>query len=293
MAQRYGGEHSPKGDRATAGNAFRDARRSRAGGRVNLLFLLPLPLAVRAFMMPDAISLALTLVSLGLLLLAAWLTRDGLIAEDAYLARRVARRPALPRKAFGSILTGLGLFAAVFASGGLGAGAILGVVGAALHLLAFGPDPMRDKGMEGIDTFQQDRVALVVDEAEKHLASMRDAALGARDRAVMDRLDRFQATARDMCRIVERDPRDLTAARKFLGVYLMGARDATIKFADIFQRSGDEAAKRDYMALLDDLESKFTARSEALLLDDKTDLDVEIEVLRDRLAREGVKANRD
>ena len=46
---------------------------------------------------------------LGLMMLAAWLTKEGLVAEDAYHARRVAKKPAIPRKIFGSVLTGIGL----------------------------------------------------------------------------------------------------------------------------------------------------------------------------------------
>ena len=102
-------------------------------------------------------------------------------------------------------------------------------------------------------------------------------------------LDRFIATARDMFRTVEDDPRDLTSARKYLGVYLLGARDATAKFADLYARTRDEAARTDYEKLLDDLEANFTARTELLLTDNRSDLDVEIEVLRERLAREGVR----
>ena len=41
------------------------------------------------------------------------------------------------------------------------------VAGAGLHLASFGLDPLKSKGMEGIDTYQQDRVARVGDEAEK------------------------------------------------------------------------------------------------------------------------------
>jgi hypothetical protein len=89
-----------------------------------------------------------------------------------------------------------------------------------------------------------------------------------------------------MFRQVENDPRDLAAARKFLGVYLLGARDATIKFADLYSRNRDPQAREDYVALLDDLETNFATKTETLLLDDRTDLDVEISVLRDRLARE-------
>jgi hypothetical protein len=88
--------------------------------------------------------------------------------------------------------------------------------------------------------------------------------------------------------VVEDDPRDLTGARKYLGVYLLGARDATSQFADLYARNRNEEARADYEALLDDLETTFTARTNKMLLDDKSSLDVEIEVLRDRLAREGV-----
>lgn len=297
MAQRFGGKYSPDGPpgtKSTDRGTFRGAKRTRAGGRVNLLFLVPLPLIYSAFSTGPT-GLLLNLIALGTLLLAAWMTREGLQAEEAYEARKVARRPGFPRKVAGSVLTGIGLGVAGFAAGGaLLEPIIYAITGAVLHSFAFGLDPMENKGMEGVDMFQTDRVARAVDEAEKHLAAMSDAVKRAGDRQVEGRVERFQTTARDLFRTVEEDPRDLTAARKYLSVYLMGARDATIKFADIFSRNGDAQAREDYLALLDDLEGNFAARTEKLLLDDRSDLEVEIGVLRDRLQREGIsptKAN--
>ena len=43
------------------------------------------------------------------------------------------------------------------------------------------------------------------------------------------------------------------------------------------------------MMLLTDLEESFGQKTRKLLLDDNTDLTVEIDVLRDRLQREGVR----
>ncbi|MGH1452011.1 MAG: 5-bromo-4-chloroindolyl phosphate hydrolysis family protein [Paracoccaceae bacterium] len=293
MAQRYGGKYSP-GDTPTPDpdsmkpRPMQHARRTRAGGRVNLLFLAPLPLVWQAFG-NGATAMALNLLALGTLLLAAWLTREGLIAQEAYDARKVARRPALPRKILGSVLTGLGLATAGYAAAGdLAAPLIYLVVGAALHLFAFGPDPLKNKGMEGIDQFQTDRVARAVGAAEQHLAEMSDAMSRAGDRQMTQRMEQFQTTARDLFRTVEEDPRDLTAARKYLSVYLMGARDATVKFADIYARTRDAQARHDYAALLDDLEQNFAARTRKMLVDDRSDLNVEIDVLRDRLQREGL-----
>ncbi|WP_111733482.1 5-bromo-4-chloroindolyl phosphate hydrolysis family protein [Roseovarius amoyensis] len=299
MARRYGGKFSPDGQDGPDGptdpghvtdpGAYRGAVRTRAGGRVNLLFLAPLPLIWAAFTSGPT-GLVLNLAALGLLLLAAWLTREGLRAQEAYEARKVARRPAFPRKIAGSIATGLGLGLAGFAAaGGAFEPVIYAVVGAALHVMAFGLDPLRDKGMEGIDAFQTDRVARAVDKAESYLKAMADAVRRAGDRQAEGRVERFQASVREMLRTVENDPRDLTAARKYLTVYLMGARDATAKFADIYAHSRDATARENYFALLSDLEGNFAAKTRALLDDDTSDLEVEIEVLRDRLKREGIR----
>lgn len=297
MAQRFGGKFSPGGDTgqkpaAAPASPFEGKAPARAGARVNMLFVVPLPLIFVAFF-SDAVGLAKSLVALGLLLLAAWLTREGERAHEAFDARKVARRPAFPRKIFASVITGLGLAVAGWqADASILNPVIFAILGCALHFFAFGPDPMKDKGMEGIDTFQQDRVARAVDEAEGHLTAMADAIKRAGDRKLETRIDQFSATARRMFRTVEEDPRDLTAAKKFLGVYLQGARDATVKFADIYGRGKDAQAKADFETLLDDLEQNFAAKTEKLLIDDRSDLDVEIEVLRERLQREGIAMDR-
>ncbi len=295
MAERYGGKYSPDNARPSGDAAadtprpYRGAKRTRAGGRVNALFFAPLFIALVGFAQ-DGAGLAIRLLAVGCLLLAAWLTREGLRAQEAFDARKVAKRPAFPRKIFGSLLTGIGIGIAATASmGGIIVPLALGIAGAVLHTVAFGIDPLADKGVEGVDQFQSDRVARAVDEAEKHLSAMKDAILRAEDRRLEARVDKFSATAREMFRTVEEDPRDLTGARKYLGVYLLGAKDATVKFADLYSRTRDDKARDDYVSLLDDLEQSFAARTETMLLDDRSDLDVEIGVLRDRLAREGVR----
>jgi hypothetical protein len=292
MAERFGGKYSPGGGAENApAPGFRGRRRARGSGRVNILFAASLPFFLSAFF-HDAAGLALNLGAGGLILLSAWLTREGIKAQAAYEARRIAKRPAIPRKLFGAAAAAVALGLAGLADGAPVNGAIYAVLGAALHLFSFGLDPMRDKGAEGVDAFQSERVARAVDEAERHLGAMTEAARRAGDRAVEARVERFQATAREMFRTVEQDPRDLTGARRWLGVYLLGARDATVKFADLHSRTRDAGAKAEYLALLDDLEQGFAERTRKMLLDDRSDLDVEIEVLRDRLDREAVRHDR-
>ena len=288
MARRFGGKHSPGGPGDSAQAPAPDIRVDAAGARANLLFLPPVILVFTV--LNDGPTALLTgLVGAGALTLAAWLLREGLRAEAAYNARKVARRPGFPRKMAASLLTGIGVaLAAATGDAGLVGAVLYGIAALGLHVAAFGIDPLRDKRMEGVDTFQQDRVARVVDEAEQYLAAMRDHVARLGDRKLSERVAGFQQAARRMIRTVEEDPRDLTGARKYLGVYLMGARDASVKFAELYARRRDPQARAEYEALLTDLEQNFAARTEKMMLDERSDMDIEIKVLRDRLARDGV-----
>jgi len=292
VAQRFGGKYSPDGTNGDAPRPVRRVEVDPAGGRSNVMFV-PAIVLVATTLSDGALPMTLGLAGAGVWTLSAWLLREGLQAEAAFRARKVARRPALPRKMLAAVGIGVGTALAVMAhvnnTADVLAPLLFGVCASALHLVAFGIDPLKSKGMEGIDTFQQDRVARVVVEAEKHLNAMTDAIKRAGDRQAAAKLEDFQETARTLIRTVEEDPRDLTAARKYLGIYLQGARDATIKFADIYSRTKDKEARDDYMALLDDLDHNFAARTRKSLLDDRSDLTIEIDVLRERLSREGVR----
>ena len=294
MAERFGGKFSPQNSARPEGAGPKGPdqwqnppnQRSADESRTNFLFIAPLVFLFNAFK-GEPRSLILGLAACAILLLAAWLTREGIRAQLAYEARKIARRPAIPRKIFAAVLTGAGLFVGgLIAQPGLLYPALFAAAGFIAHMGAFGPDPLRDKGTEGLDDFQTDRVARVVDEAEAYLAGMKDAILRANDRALETRVAHFADTARTLFRGVESDPRDLTAARKFLTVYLMGARDATVKFADAYSPSRDPKIRADYEALLNDLETHFAERTQALLSDTHTDLNVEIQVLRERLQLE-------
>ena len=289
MAKRYTGPHSPQArpdDRRPLPRP-RDLRHPLES-RTRWITLMGIPFLLSAFWQ-GPLGLAAHLAAFGGLALGMALTREGLRAEAAYDARPVARRPAWPRKLFGGILTGVALGVGSWVPGAELGAAVIGVAGGVLHWLAFGPDPMRDKGMEGVDTFQQDRAQRIVAEGEAHLAAMQDAILRTGDRRLEAHVAMFAATARELFTRVEEDPDDIPAARRYLGIYLQGARDATVKFADLYAQTQDPRAREDYENLLRDLETEFAARTRKLIEGGRTDLNIEIEVLRERLAREGVR----
>jgi 5-bromo-4-chloroindolyl phosphate hydrolysis protein len=300
MSKRYGGDFSPRGthdpgtprETVTAERlevpSFRGRKPMRHGAKLNILFLLPLLVLFTAFFQPVS-AMAVDLAGAAVILLSAWLTRDGVRAEDAFNERKVARRPAIPRKIFGSVLMGVGVALLIYGGNwNAAAGIVVGAIAGGLHLGAFGVDPLKDKGLEGVDRNQTDRIARKIEEAEKVLDQMTDAIKRARDRQLETRVAAFEDTVRQMFRQVEADPRDLTQARRYIGVYLQGARNATVQFVDLYARGRDPQVRADYVAFLNDMETNFAKRTTAMLTDDRTNFDVEIEVLRDRLNRENL-----
>jgi hypothetical protein len=302
MAERYRGRYSPAGRAGTAPDAppvpaapFRDGRARRVSLRARFLFLLPLPLlfaGLGATFGGNASEMLGELGGFAGLMLSAWMLNEGLRAEEAYAARAVTRPPAIPRKLFAAVLTGASIFGAGLL--GLGQGLVgalvFGLVAAAAQLVAFGLDPMRRKGLEGVDEFATERIVRAIDEGEALVRQTVEAAARIGDRRLEGRIDRLADQARQVFRVVEQDPRDLGRARTFLSVYLLGLRDATVKFAEIWGRSRDTVARQQYEALLGDLETSFATHRAKLLVDDRSALDVEIEVLRERLQQDGLVA---
>ncbi len=303
MAQRYGGRYSPDANPDAADGAraappaapFRNRHARRVSLRARLLFLAPLPLlfaGLGAINRGSATEMIGALGGFAGLMTSAWLLNEGLRAEESYDARAVARPPAIPRKLFAAALTGASVFLADLLGRGQSPFAALtfGVVAAAAHVVAFGIDPMKTKGIAGVDDFSTERVARAIDNAEALVRQTVEASRRIGDRMLEGRIERLCDQAREVFRVVEKDPRDLNRARTFLSVYLLGLRDATVKFADLWSRSRDATARAGYEDLLGDLEKSFTAQRTHLLEDNRSDLDIEIEVLRERLQQDGLIA---
>lgn len=290
MSQRFGGRFSPD---AGAGRALPPRAelpptpRHPHEGRPKWVTLAATPFLLGAFFQ-GATGMVTDLAAFGLVASGMWMTREGLVAQAAFEARRIARRPAIPRKLFGGLLAGFGVGLGAAEPGVWAEAGMIGAAGLALHQLSFGADPWRDKGREGIDSFQQDRAQRMIEEAEAHLAQMKDAILRAGDRRLEARVQMFAASVQHLFDRVRDNPGGLASARRYLGVYLLGARDATIRFADLYAQTQDAGARRAYEEFLNDLEKDFIARADRLLDGDREALDIEMSVLRERLAREGL-----
>lgn len=268
--------------------------RTRLLLRARTLFLLPVPLlfmGLYSSFIGNAIEMVGRFGGLALFMLAAWLLVNGQKAQHAYEAREIAKPPAFPRKISASIVTGLavavtGLFGFTPIMNEPASAAIYAVMAALLHGISFGLDPMRAKGLEGYSNYDAQRLLEALERGEKLMDETLTASNTFNNRAVQQHVHRLVEEARAVFRAIEKDPRDLQRSRKFMAVYLQGTRDATIKLAKLSDKDQSTTAYHDYEQLLGDLEDRFIRQREALLVNDRTELDVEVEVLRERIKQE-------
>ena len=258
-----------------------------------LMFLLPLPVLLAALVslsrgrLSDLIGNA---AGYALFLAGALLLRQGLLTEGEYARRRVAKTP-WPLKTVGgaviALATGvtawLGAHYPPIIAGAFGLVALLGC-----HL-GYGFDPRAAKRFtdtDGVDT--TDRVLQALEQAEGSIAAIEQATRDIRNTELNNRLRRIAALARQILKMLEEDPRDLRRARKFLNVYLDGAKQVVEGYAKTHGRVSAPELEDNFRRVLVTIEEVFTEQQQKLLETDVTDLDVQIEVLTTQLKREGV-----
>lgn len=259
-----------------------------------LLYLLPLPAlvgVVRTLWSGAPIAALLGAASLALFMAAAYIVRRGLYYEAVQRQRQWARVTRVPWKAAGAALAGIATALCVMfltahnllTALALGIGAAIGV------LLTYGLDPQHS----GADVTSRygvtaDEVADALDEAAERIGAIETAARNIRNPDLKSRLGKITAGSREILKIVERDPRDLRRARKFLKVYLNGARSVVEGYARSHAVQQNTTLETNFKNVLETIEQTIVKQKAKLAENDTSELDVQIEVLETQLKREGV-----
>jgi hypothetical protein len=255
------------------------------------LLVLPLLTSLIAGNVGRVVSLALALL---LCYAGMLLVESGLRAEFDYSRRAVAKAPRPPRKLFGAVAVALGVLAGSLGATGAGLPLSLlfaGVAGVGT-ILAYGMDPAKDKGLAPELArkagFTTEQVIEALSEAEGKLRETEQLAGGLHNRELTARLHRIVARGRAVLAQIEKDPSDLRRARRFLVTYLDGTRDVVRKYQAQQSDLADTELAENFRHVLDTIEQVFAEQEEVLKRNETMDLEVQIEVLRTQLEREGV-----
>ncbi len=258
-----------------------------------LLFFLPLPLlgtivvALARGYLGGVLSGAL---ALALCLAGAFAVRRGLAEEREYQQKAVSLPPKVPLKFIGSLFVALSAFVAAWAAGhSFAIAACFGIGAMAGCYFAYGFDPRAEKAVAaGSHGYTTAEVVEALDEAHERVNKIERANQDIQNRELNERLARITESARKILAVIEEDPRDLRRARKFLNTYLEGAQKVTEGYVRSVGLTDSATLKNNFREVLETIENVFAEQYEKLLENDVLDLDVQIEVLRIQLEREGV-----
>jgi hypothetical protein len=257
------------------------------------LFLFPLPLLFASILALGAGWFGALLANgsaFALFMLGALLTRRGILGGRGKPVLRYGRRSRISRKNLGAgAVAAATSVAAYFASGHglLNSIAFGGVALLAVHLL-YGLDPMRAPRIPLVDDGEDERVRKALAEAEQRIIGIERSAHAIGNPELRKRLGSIAARGREILGMIERRPRDLRRARKFLSVYLEGAQQVSAGYAQTHRLADSRELEQNFRTVLVTIEQVFAEQQERLLETDVLDLDVQIEVLTKQLKNEGI-----
>ncbi len=258
-----------------------------------LLYLLPLPLlfgALAGLGVGHLDSFLADGSGFALLMAGAWLNRRGIRAARAERRVHFARLQRWPLRTLAGVLTAIG--AGVVAYWGVGHAlpvslAFAGVAGLGFHL-AYGFEPLTAPRPFDLADARARQVAEALGEAEGRLLEVERAAATIGNSELKMRVRRIAAQGRGILNQIAERPTDLFRARKFLNVYLEGVQQVTEGYARAHRQADSRELEQSFRNVLVTVEQVFEEQRRKLLKTDLLDLDVQIEVLKKQLEREGI-----
>ena len=216
--------------------------------------------------------------------LAAALVTRGIRVQLEYEEAAITRAPSLPLKSLGAATLGLGVFYLgwLVGSAGLWQSLFVAVLAAAGVVLYYGPDPREDKLPES-DDVNPELLLRSLTEARDKLEEIRLHGKEIHDLRLHREIEHAIDKAEAILDTIAEDPKDLRAARKFLVVYIDGVARVTERYRALEESEIDEETKERLYTLLREVQDRFDRELERLRANDRFDLDVQIDALRQQI----------
>ena len=277
----------------TARDDFVAWRRTSLGLKGMLIYVLavPLPLAGVVALARGQLGQALGAVAAFVLVaLAGYLNRRGILEELVEGDRRFTRSLRLPHKylAAGSLVAGTMVGAQAAAGHSLGVGLLFGLLALlGFHLSYRLPPPAGALGLKR-EVVPDKGLRRALEQAERRILAIEKAALSIGNAELGERLGRIAVKGRSVLGVIAERPAERFRARKFLNVYLEGAERVASRYVKTHRLARGRELEQNFRTVLVDIEQVFDRQLLRLSEEDVFDLDVQIEVLRKQLDREGI-----
>lgn len=261
-----------------------------------LLYLLPLPLlpATVVALTGGHVGAALARAAgFALAMLAATLIRKGIRLEAEGKLRRFKRRAStIPYRLIGSAVLSVAIFIVAYwgilGDYGLIESTLFGLaVMLGCYLYYDFDSTQKDPEIAAVGITTEELIELL-DEAEERISAIEQASKEIKNVEFKDRLRRIVREARAILDTIEEDPTDARRARKFLKVYLDGAKQVTEGYVKAHRNDANPVLEDNFRRVLTTIETVVATQQEKLRENNVSELDVNIEVLQMQIEKEGV-----
>ncbi len=259
-----------------------------------LLYLLPSPIlltAIISFLRGDVSAIITNSIAFALFLLAASLARRGFLQEKIYHDSTLIKAPKLPYKTVSALFLSIATFyTSYFAtSNTLLLSILLALASFVGFYLYYGFDPRNDKiGDLPIGVNAED-VIEITQNARERIAKLKSLKRELHDFASKEHLQSIIWETEEIITSVEKNPGDLSRARKFFKIYLARTENITDEFVENLKNDNiDAKMTANYNTLLKSVQETIKEQKDKLNDDDILRLDVQIEALTKQINHEGV-----
>ena len=268
-------------------------RRTSIGVRGVLLYILPIPLALTGLIALAKGEFGTGMAASGCLLsliLGANLNRRGLREELLAPTRRYTRPVRIPYKYLAASLVSLGTAVAAYSLVGqeLAVSLSFGLLAlGGFHLAYRLPPPHSLLPQTRIETADK-ALRRVLEQAEGRVLVIESVADKVVNPELTQRLRSIATHGRAILDLIAERPTERFRARKFLNVYLEGAERVATRYAKTHRLARTPVLEDSFRRVLAEIEAVFERQRSQLHEHDVLDLDIQIEVLRKQLEREGL-----
>ncbi len=259
-----------------------------------LLYILALPLILGLFfalLSGQSASILTLAVATALYLLGATVARRGFLAEREYNKSLLAKAPRRKYKTVSAVILAFATFyTSLFAAGN---GVMLSTLLALFFMIGFylyyGFDPTEDKvGELGIGVTAEE-VIEITGRAKKSVGHLKNIRRRIEDTEVQKMIDAVVSETEDVIEAIEKDPNDLSKARKFFNVYLHRTEQISKEYLKNLENDNiDDTLRQNFKTLLQSVTETIHEQKARLDEEDITRLDIQIEALNKQLKNEGV-----
>jgi len=249
-----------------------------------LLYIFALPFILSVIVALGAMDIkafVLNLVAMLMYMLVLYLSNIGFANEAKYHQSILAKAPKIPYKMLSSLLLGgvvayssliishKGLIESIFA-------AIISVVG---YYLYYGFDPKADK-LSNLKDISDEFVLQTIQEANSKVEYISNKLDLIKNYTLRAKIQSAIEQSNEIILTLQKDPKDIRVARKFLMVYLDGIKDVITSYTQLKSDDISDETHTRLEELFDDIQAKFDKELDRLNNNNQFDLDVNIDTLK-------------